>query len=170
MEYTTDTLWHRNRDHLWLCDWKECVLWGTLSKFYVAESFLRIFPESPKLPGYEKKITTFFKKRRCINVSVTVHITFYSEAANPFTSLYTVSRSILMLSSHPRVDRHSVKFSWGLSIQILYCIGFEVLTALIMKSSMLCDITPYSVIKTNQRLGGIHRLHLQRRRVSQEKC
>jgi hypothetical protein len=40
-------------------------------------------------------------------------------------------------------------------------LGFEVLTAIIMKSSVFWDITPYSPLKVNQIFGEIYRLHLQ---------
>jgi hypothetical protein len=36
-----------------------------------------------------------------------------------------------------------------------------------MKASILRDITPCNLVKVDQRLGGICRLHLQDRRVSQ---
>jgi hypothetical protein len=48
-------------------------------------------------------------------------------------------------------------------------VGFEVLTAVAMKSSVLGDITPHIPLKVNWRFGGICRLHLQGKRISQEK-
>jgi hypothetical protein len=45
-------------------------------------------------------------------------------------------------------------------------VGFEVLTALAVKSTIFCDITPYSPLKVNRRFGGACRLQLQGRRIS----
>jgi hypothetical protein len=43
-------------------------------------------------------------------------------------------------------------------------IGFEVLTAVVVESSIFWDITPCSQLKVNQRFGRTYRLHLQGRR------
>jgi hypothetical protein len=48
-----------------------------------------------------------------------------------------------------------------------YCVGFEVLTAVVMKSSIVWDITPCSPLKVNRRFGGTCCLHLHGRRISQ---
>jgi hypothetical protein len=48
-------------------------------------------------------------------------------------------------------------------------IGFEVLTAVVMKSSSFWDITPCSPLKVSRRFGGKHRLYLQDRRIKQAK-
>jgi hypothetical protein len=40
-------------------------------------------------------------------------------------------------------------------------VGFEALTAVIMKSSVFWDTTPCSPLKVNQRLGGTRRIHFQ---------
>jgi hypothetical protein len=45
---------------------------------------------------------------------------------------------------------------------------FEVLTAVLMKSSVLWGITPCSPLKVNRRFGGTCRLHLQGRRTSKQ--
>jgi hypothetical protein len=47
-------------------------------------------------------------------------------------------------------------------------IGFQVLTAVVMKSPIFWDITPCSPLKVNRRFGEKRRLHLQGRRVSQK--
>jgi hypothetical protein len=53
-------------------------------------------------------------------------------------------------------------------ILLLQCIyvGFEVLIAVIMKSTIFWDITPCSKLKVNQHFRGTYRLHLQGWRVS----
>jgi hypothetical protein len=51
-------------------------------------------------------------------------------------------------------------------VNIYYFIGFEVLTAVIMKSTIFWDITPCSPLKVNRRFGGTYRLHLQGRKIS----
>jgi hypothetical protein len=48
-----------------------------------------------------------------------------------------------------------------------YCVGFEVLTAVVMKSSIFWDIMSCSPLKVTPRFGGTCRLHLQIRRMSQ---
>jgi hypothetical protein len=48
----------------------------------------------------------------------------------------------------------------------LVIVGFEVLTAVVMKSSIFWDITPCSPLKVNRSFGGTYRLHLQGRRIS----
>jgi hypothetical protein len=52
----------------------------------------------------------------------------------------------------------NVKWPWNFRRKILYAhlkaVGFEVLTAVAMKSSILWNITPYSPIKVN-RLHGV---------------
>jgi hypothetical protein len=48
-------------------------------------------------------------------------------------------------------------------------VGFEVLTAVVMKSYIFWDITSCSPIKVNRRFGGTYRLHLQGRRITKQK-
>jgi hypothetical protein len=45
---------------------------------------------------------------------------------------------------------------------------FEVLTAVVMKSIILWDITPCSPLSFNRCYGGTYRLHLQGRRIVQQ--
>jgi hypothetical protein len=47
--------------------------------------------------------------------------------------------------------------------------GSEVLTAVVMKSSIFWDVTPCSLLEVNRRFGGTCRLRLQCRRISQAK-
>jgi hypothetical protein len=49
---------------------------------------------------------------------------------------------------------------------VLSYVRFEVLTAVVMKSSTFSDIKQCSPLKINRRLGGTCRLHLQNRRIS----
>jgi hypothetical protein len=46
-------------------------------------------------------------------------------------------------------------------------VGFEVLTPVVMKSTVFWDITMCSPLKVNRRFGGTYRLHLQGRRIIQ---
>jgi hypothetical protein len=48
-------------------------------------------------------------------------------------------------------------------------LGFEVLTAVIMKKSVCWDITSYIPLKVKRRFGGTYRIHFQGRRMSQAK-
>jgi hypothetical protein len=44
-------------------------------------------------------------------------------------------------------------------------VGFEVFTAVVMKSIIFWDMMPCSPLSCNQRFGGTYRLHLQGRRI-----
>jgi hypothetical protein len=46
-------------------------------------------------------------------------------------------------------------------------VGFEVLTAVVMKSSIFWDITSRGLLKVRRRFGGIFIIHIQGRRISQ---
>jgi hypothetical protein len=52
------------------------------------------------------------------------------------------------------------------SVYIKSLAGFEVLTAVVTKSTIFWDITPCSPLKVNRRFGGTYRLHLQGGRKS----
>jgi hypothetical protein len=45
-------------------------------------------------------------------------------------------------------------------------VGFEVLRAVVMKSTIFLDITPCSLLKVKRRFGGTYRFRLQGRRIS----
>jgi hypothetical protein len=45
----------------------------------------------------------------------------------------------------------------------VYIVGFEVLTAVVMKSFIFWDVTPCSLLKVDRRFGGTFRFHLQGR-------
>jgi hypothetical protein len=55
---------------------------------------------------------------------------------------------------------------WNLQLQR---VEFEVLIAVVIKTSIFWDITPCSPFKVNRHIGGIFRLHLQERRISEAK-
>jgi hypothetical protein len=64
--------------------------------------------------------------------------------------------------------------NWGRSTErkkmcILVSVGFEVLTAMVMKNSISWDTKPCSPLKVNRSFGGICRLQLHGRRISQER-
>jgi hypothetical protein len=52
----------------------------------------------------------------------------------------------------------------NLGQDIYYPVGFEVLAAVFMKSTIFWDITPRSPLSVNRRIGGKLRLHLQGRK------
>jgi hypothetical protein len=62
------------------------------------------------------------------------------------------------------IKRHSSRFTNG-----IYFVGFEVLTAVVMKSYIFWDIMLCSPLKVNRRYGGTCHLHHQGRRMSQAK-
>jgi hypothetical protein len=53
-----------------------------------------------------------------------------------------------------------------LSKKTILNVGFEILTAVIMTSSVFWDIMPRSALKVNLRFGRTGSLHLQDRRIS----
>jgi hypothetical protein len=55
-----------------------------------------------------------------------------------------------------------------MSADNLEFVGFEVFTAVVMKSIIFCDMTPCSPLSSNRRFGGTWRLHLQGRRKVQQ--
>jgi hypothetical protein len=60
------------------------------------------------------------------------------------------------MTTHPRLNAE-VK-------NIFTSVGFEVFTAVVMKSIIFWDMTPCSPMSFNRRFGGTYRLHLQGRR------
>jgi hypothetical protein len=54
-------------------------------------------------------------------------------------------------------------------VQQFFYVEFEVVTATVMKSTIIWDITPYSPPKVSRDFGGTHRLHL-RGRISRARC
>jgi hypothetical protein len=72
----------------------------------------------------------------------------------------------VFLRFHPKecwslwVLQFSISFSYS-----MYIVGFEVLTAVVMKSTICWDITSCSPLKVNRRFGGIYRFHLQGREI-----
>lgn len=57
----------------------------------------------------------------------------------------------------------NILLSTSLSIAFNLCSSLEILTVVVMKSTILWDITPYSPPKVNRSFGRLHRLHLQGR-------
>jgi hypothetical protein len=51
-----------------------------------------------------------------------------------------------------------------LGMNVMPFVGFEVFTAVVMKSIIFWDVTPCSLLSCNRRFGRIYRLHLQGRR------
>jgi hypothetical protein len=49
----------------------------------------------------------------------------------------------------------------GAIIKYIWCVGFEVLTAVVMKSAIFWDITLCSPLSVNRRFGGTYHRHLQ---------
>jgi hypothetical protein len=60
-------------------------------------------------------------------------------------------------------------FLWNICNHLPDCVGFEVLTAVFMKSSTFWDVTPCSLLKVNWCFGRICCLHLQGRKISEAK-
>jgi hypothetical protein len=67
----------------------------------------------------------------------------------------------LFLQLYFENDYHNVQWT------SLSHVGFEVLTAVVMKSTIFWDITLCSLLNVNRRFRGIYHLHFQGRRISQ---
>jgi hypothetical protein len=72
----------------------------------------------------------------------------------------TSSPSPISYSCFDSCARIQLLLNWVTRIGGGY-VGFEVLTAVVMNSSIFWDITPCSPLKVNRRFGGTCRLHLQ---------
>jgi hypothetical protein len=59
--------------------------------------------------------------------------------------------------------------SWKVDKTFTVCLGSEVLTAVIMKSSVFRGVTPCSPSKFNRRFGGTCYVHLQGRKISRSR-
>jgi hypothetical protein len=51
-------------------------------------------------------------------------------------------------------------------MKLIKYVGFDILTSVVVKSSIFWDITPCSPLKVNRRFGGTYRLHIQGLRTS----
>jgi hypothetical protein len=51
-----------------------------------------------------------------------------------------------------------------IAVDIIIYVGFEVLTAVVMKSTVFWDITPCSPLSVSRRFGGTYRLHREGRK------
>jgi hypothetical protein len=51
-----------------------------------------------------------------------------------------------------------------LRVMLLDFVRFEVFTAMVMKSIIFWDVTPYSLLRCNRRFGGTYHLHPEGRR------
>jgi hypothetical protein len=56
---------------------------------------------------------------------------------------------------------HSVEQTCKKNRECKYYVGFEILTAVVIKCNMFWDITPCSAMSVNRRFGRTYRLHLQ---------
>jgi hypothetical protein len=62
---------------------------------------------------------------------------------------------------------YSLKVHESLTCKFHFCVGFDVLTAVVMKNTSFWDITPRGPLEVNRRFGGAYRLHLRCRRINQ---
>jgi hypothetical protein len=92
-------------------------------------------------------------------------LTLSSNVLNRFSVQdYTLSNQNIFVVSPIRNTRSSDEHHL-LRGNSMY-VGFGVLTAVVMKSSIFWDTTPRSPFKANRSFGGIFRLHFQGRRIS----
>jgi hypothetical protein len=59
------------------------------------------------------------------------------------------------------------QYGWILTFIDRFFTDFELITTLVMVSSVFCDIMPYIPVTVNLHLGGTYRLHFQGRKVTQ---
>jgi hypothetical protein len=57
-----------------------------------------------------------------------------------------------------------------IAVWIILFVGFEVLTPVVMKSTIFWDKTPCSPLKVSRRFGETYRLHLQGRKMTSAAC
>jgi hypothetical protein len=92
-----------------------------------------------------------------------VKITIFSDET-PCT-LIDVWKRFEGIYVHVKLGLNSIKCNNVFSNKMkLLHVGFEDLTAVVMKSTIFWDITPCSPLSVNWRFGGTYRLHLQGRR------
>jgi hypothetical protein len=89
------------------------------------------------------------------------------------TLIISVQSHDIWLLNFWQSDQHIYKLQKEQSTVVMYpCpnkiphVGFEVLTAVVMKSTVFWDIMPCSSLKVNWHFRGTYRLHLQGRRIS----
>jgi hypothetical protein len=92
---------------------------------------------------------------------------------------HDLSFSGLIAAVQMRVLEHHSAICASLEMHHIYCfdlrnnfhyVGFEVYTAVAMKSSIFWDTTPCSPLKVNRRFGGTCRVHVQGRRICSSAC
>jgi hypothetical protein len=103
----------------------------------------------------------------------------YSEKTCPSANLSTTNPTSPNLGSNPGRcgGKPATKgLSYGMAKSWHYCssklywsVGFEVLTAVVMKSTVFWDITLCSPLKVNRRFGGTYCIHLQCWSISRAK-
>jgi hypothetical protein len=84
--------------------------------------------------------------------------------------LYLQSVQIFYVALRTSMQWVQQDLTQGVNLQRLRIddVGFEVLTPVVMNSSVFWDITPCSPLKVNRRLRGTYRLHLQGLRITEQ--
>jgi hypothetical protein len=107
----------------------------------------------------------------CVTVCTFINIKFISDHSHWQTSILmneSPNTVDVCASSHRRGVQNAVHLPPFLNIQTSSMfIGFEVLTAVVMKSSVVRDITLSSLLEDNRYFGRTCRLHLHGQRISQ---
>jgi hypothetical protein len=129
-----------------------CIKWiGELVGPNVKNRKICALPEiEPRFPGHPARTVVIILAETEVPVSEQTHCVSIIKA-NPLTLVYGNDHCLL----------------WD-SNEIHKCVGFEVFTAVVMKSIIFWDVTPCSLLKCNWRCGGTYRLHLQGRRKFQQ--
>jgi hypothetical protein len=109
------------------------------------------------------------------------HLSEYYTYIKPVTTFNTLYNPALLDFQRSRIVKHSYNKSL-LSVcslgfrkwlegweNLMVFMVFEVLTAVVIKDSILWDITPCSPLEVNWRFGGTRRFHLRGWRISQSR-
>jgi hypothetical protein len=124
---------------------------------YAEESFLQC--------SDGQEITTFYGTWRFITIFTIFPIPNHTNLPNPLHGFLIINLNIVL-----PCNKH---FPFRLCVKCRRCeykvrdeVGFEVHTAVVVKSTIFWDITLHSPLSINQRFGGTYRLHLQGRKIS----
>jgi hypothetical protein len=77
-------------------------------------------------------------------------------------SLFIMILAFILVTIHQHVHRFVCLF-FQIILFIFIAVGFGVLTAVVMKSSLFWNVASYSSIKVTRSFGGTYSLHLQER-------
>jgi hypothetical protein len=103
---------------------------------------------------------------RHVAIARTARTSFLCYCLRHYLAMDVVYNHYVATRLHATILLGRLKQVWDMltlgkmAITQISCLGFEVLTAVVMKNSVIWDVTSCSLLKINRRFGVIHRLHL----------